>query len=154
MFKVVRLLYKITRETKAIKLKRTGYFNSIIWHGTKRKYSIYEPIEIIQENCIKNGSSLEGRLESVRRILNSRTKLPIPVIPEYGVFMVPTMSARNEHCVWFSYYHIKHYKKKGKMTRVKLSNDIGLYVKVSANQFDLQVKRTSQVIANLLRPMF
>lgn len=143
------MLVKITRDTKAISLCDTGYYRSKIFEKDEKYYSVRSPIALLDDGCIAGGASLEGREVAVRKILNSRSKLPIPVDPENGIYMLPTLSKRNKDCVWLSYYQIDKYEQIDERTLIVFKDGSTIYAKVSEAVLDLQFKRTSQVIAQL-----
>lgn len=141
------VLYLITNSTKVIQKVQKGNYRSKIIDETSVNYSIYHPEKIIDYNCKINGVALKGRHETVMDILETKSKLPIPVSPKFGIFLFPTTSMKNQNCMLLSYYHVKKYVKDGNYVSVQLKDRSKLLVKTSFNQFDLQMKRTSQVIA-------
>lgn len=143
------MLFKITRDTKAINLCDTGYYRSEIFENNETFYSVRSPLSLLDDGCISGGASLEGREVAVGKILNTRTKLPVPVDPDNGIYMLPTLSKRNKDCVWLSYYQIDKYEQVDERTLVVFKDGTNIYVKVSEAVLDLQFKRTSQVIAQL-----
>ena len=140
-------MYEINKKTMAIISKNTGYYRTKIIEEDKIKHSPHSPLQLLDHNCIINGASLEGRIKTVKKILRSKTKLPIPIQPKKGIYMFPTISMKNINCVWISYFHVKEHGKRDKKTYIQFNNNMNYFVSTSANQFDLQMKRTSQVIA-------
>jgi|SRR5690625_3240948 len=134
--------------------ENTGYYRTKIIEEDKVKHSPHSPLQILDHNCIINGASLEGRSHTVRKILRSKTKLPIPIQPKKGIYMFPTISMKNTNCVWISYFHVKNHEDRDKKTYIQFENNKHFYVNTSANQFDRQMKRTSQVIAYFYRKLF
>lgn len=147
-------MYRINKDTKAIKTNESGYFSAKIMENNKIIFSVHHPMGILDFNCLKHGASLDGRNESVKEFLQSNSKLPVPVVPMKGIFMFPTTSAKNDDCVWISYYQVKRFEKRNEMTYIYFRDKTGMYVNISCNQFDLQMKKTGQVIAELLRVIF
>lgn len=145
------MLFSITRETKAIYLCDTGYYRSKIFEKNETFYSVRSPMRILDDDCLGHGSSLEGREKAVEKILKTRSKLPVPVNPDKGIYLFPTLSKRNKDCIWLSYYQIDDYDEVNDRTLVTFQDGTYLYVKVSEAVLDLQFKRTSQVIAQLNR---
>lgn len=139
--------YIINRKTQAILHMDSPYYRTKIYEENRVIYSKHHPLQIIDYSTTLNGSSVQGRSKTVKRILKSKSKLPIPVIPNLGMFLFPTTSVRNRDCVCLSYYHVKEFKQHGNKLAVILKDDKVLLLDISYNQFDLQIKRTSQVIA-------
>src|SRR5690625_6538290 len=100
----------------AIISKNTGYYRTKIIEEDKIKHSPQSPIQILDYNCTINGASLEGRMQTVRAILKSKTKLPIPIQPKKGIYMFPTISMKNVNCVWISYFHVLDHGDRDKRT--------------------------------------
>lgn len=147
-------MYWINKNTKAIKVNKTGYFNTEIVENSREKFSIHDPITILDSNCIEYGSSLDGRYEYARKVLQSNSKLPVCIMPGQGIFMFPTKSTKKKDCVWIAYYHVERFEQRNSMTYIYFKDNTGMYVNISSNQFDLQMKRTSQVIAAVLKIIF
>lgn len=149
-----KLLFKITKQTKAIYSCETGYFRSKILEGGEELCSVRYPTTIIDASCIFYGSSLKGREEASEYILKTKSKLPVEVDPVEGIYFFPTLSKRNKDCVWLSYYQIDQFEQIDNRTLVKFKDGTTFFVKVSKSVFDLQFKRTSQLIAQLNRGKF
>lgn len=147
-------VYIITQQTKAILTKESAYYRSQILEVQRERNSIFRPEQIIDHTCLLYGSTLAGRRAAVKGILKINSKVPVPVIPGKGVYLLPTSSTKNKDCVWLSYYHIDNYEQRDDKTYIAFSDGTGLYVNISESTFDLQYKRTSQVIAKQNRSVF
>lgn len=148
------MLFLITKETKAIYLCDTGYYRSKVLEDDQTLCSVRYPTKLINDSCLKYDSSLEGREEAVKKILNTKSKLPIPVDPNNGIYMFPTLSKQNKNCVWLAYYHIANYQQVDERALVTFVDGTSIYANVSITILDLQFKRTSQVIAQQHRDKF
>ena len=142
--------YTITKRTQAITHKDSNYFRTII-EEDRETYSSLTAHHIIDFNCKKTGPSLKSRLEIVKDILQSNSKLPVPISPVDGIYMFPTGSMRGDYVAWLAYHHIKDYKQRNDHTYIKFLDDTGLYVKASEHVIDKQYKRTGQVIIHYSR---
>lgn len=147
-------VYIIGRQTKAIMTKDSAYYRSRILEITRERHSVHSPEQIIDNTCLLYGSTMKGRRESVKDLLKLNSKIPVPVIPEKGVYLLPTSSSKNKDNVWFSFYHIDQYEQRDDKTYVAFHDGTGLYVNTSEAAFDMQYKRTSQIIAKLNRSFF
>ncbi len=134
--------------------ENNGYYRTRIIETKNEFYSKYSPLQIIDFNCVEYGASFKGRCKTVHRILNSKSKIPIPIHPKGGIFFLPTVSMKNDNFVLISFFHVKEYVGIEKETYVTFENDMGYYITTSVRQFDLQMKRTSQVITYFLRLYF
>lgn len=149
MVRVNRPVYIVSSKTQAIIAKDSDYYRARILEVNNEKLSIHKPEQIIDHSCLIYGSSLKGRRTSVKDILKSATKLPIPVIPDHGVYMIPTASVKNKHCVWVAYHHIDIYEQRDDKTYIMFKDHTGIYVNTSRETFDSQYKRACQVILHL-----
>jgi competence protein ComK len=146
-------VYTITYHTKAIMNKESAYYRSLILEGKRERYGIHKPEQIIDNNCLIYGATLEGMRIAVKNILNSSSKLPIPISTEKGFYMIPTASTKKKDCVWVAYHHIKFYEQRDDKTYIAFNDGTGIYVNTSESTFDMQYKRMSQVIVHLNWPV-
>lgn len=147
-------MYVINPNTIALQRANLGYFRTKIIELNASKTSQFSISEILKHSCNVYGSSYVGRRDFSSYVLQSNYKLPIPIYPEGGVYLLPTSSQQNPNCIWLSYYHIENYRSEGKLTALQLSNQQQMYIDVTYKQFDNQMKRTSQVIAQLIKPFY
>lgn len=139
--------YIINEKTLAFTSIDSNYYRTKIYEENDIIYMHESPLTIIEKSCLHYGSSFEGRKEAAKQILNKNSKLPVTITPHIGLFFLPTTSHRNKECVWFSYYQVEDFFEFDDHLAVLLSNKQVINVNISYNQFDLQLKRTSQVIA-------
>lgn len=145
-------VYIISLKTKAIIPKESAYYRSlIIIEGGKEIHSIHSPEQIIDNSCLLYGSTLKGRKDAVKDVLKSASKLPVPVNPALGIFMMPTASTKNKDCVWLAYHHIDDYEQRDDKTYIAFYDGTGIYINTSVSTFDSQYKRTSQIIVHVNR---
>jgi len=142
------LMYTITKHTKAIITKDSSYYRTKILVGHKDRYATLKPEEILRNNCLAYGVSMEGRIEAAKNVLNINSKVPFAVCPDKAIYMIPTVSAKNKDCAWISYFHIAFYEQRDDKTYIGFTDGTGLFVNVSESQFDMQYKRTGQLIAH------
>ncbi|WP_042221455.1 competence protein ComK [Oceanobacillus manasiensis] len=144
-------VYIITPHTKAIISHESAYYKSLIYETGEERHSIHNPTQIIDNNCLIFGASREGRKKSVKDILGASSKLPLPVIPQVGVYMIPTASSKNKDCVWISYHQVASYEQQGDKTYITFLDGTGIHAATTKSSFDMQYKRTSQLIVHMNR---
>ncbi|MFZ3578257.1 competence protein ComK [Virgibacillus sp. DJP39] len=144
-------VYIITQATKAIYPADSSYYRSIILEGSDQRKSVQRPEQIIDNSCLLYGAALSGRRTAVKDILKVTSKLPIPVIPENGVYMFPTSAAKSKDCVWLSFHHIKSIDKREGKTYVAFRDGSGLYVNASESTMNFQKLKTCELIVHLNR---
>lgn len=143
--------YIISSKTKAIITETKSHYRSKILEENGEHYSLEKPEKIIDRSCIEHYSSMEGRRTYAQKMLNTKSKVPLAIIPRKGVYLVPTTSSRNENCVWLSYYQIKSFYGNQSTVCINFYDNTSTEIKGSANVFDMQYKRASQVIARTHR---
>lgn len=145
--------YIVSVHTKAILNTDNTYYKARIYEGSQMWNHIHKAENILQHNCMLNGASLSGRRNYAKETLQSPVKLPIPVNPKMGIFMVPTSSPKSMECVWTSYYHVDTYMESDGQTYIYFRDGTGMYVDVSVSAFHNQMMRTAHLIAQLNRPI-
>lgn len=97
-------MYIINEQTLGIASKN----KKTIIYEIKGKETINNSItEIINKNCILNGSTLEGRQKSSIYLTGSKYKPPF-VLNE-NIILIPTHSLRNKNCIFLVLSNIMHY---------------------------------------------
>lgn len=137
------MLYNITYETLA--LIPNGKKTKII--ELSKVYNSEENIiTIIERNCIKNGSSLDGRQKSSAYLLGTNYKPPIIISETNDIIFIPTHSIRNKNCLWLNLKGILSYDSNSKKSViVEFINHQKLTINISYNIFDKQVLRATRL---------
>lgn len=100
---------------------------------------------IISNNCIYNGSTLEGRQQASSFLIGSSYKPPIVLDNSSNLILVPTHSTRNKSCAWVNLSTILNYKSHKKGILVEFRNNQKVFLNVSYNVFDKQVLRATRL---------
>ncbi len=139
--------YEINVETMALLPHFDDYanLNTIVLEERDLFIVPCSPLELIDESCRYYGSSYEGRLEGIKRVMGIAKKAPIAVSVELEIFFFPHESPGNHSCVWLSHTHIESLEKVDKRnTIVQFTNGESLLVPASKNQLETKVLRTAQ----------
>lgn len=150
-------VYTINQETKAILYKRNLTNCTWIFEGKKQQPTTNPLMRILNQSCLENGSSLKGRLDYAKKILQTSSKLPIAVSPLKRIFMVPIRSLRNKETGVISYYHIKRYiplreQRDQTRTLIIFKDGTDLSINVSYPSFKEQYSKTGHLIASYFAP--
>lgn len=140
--------YILHDQTLAITTTESSYYRTKIYEKEDIIYREESPLTIIQNSCEYYGYSLPSNLKLVKGILQRQSKLPIPVSPKNGLFFLPTNSYRNKECSWISFYKVAHYIEQKESLQIIFHNGRTMNTNISLNQFKLQMKRTSLIIAH------
>ncbi|UJL45955.1 competence protein ComK [Virgibacillus sp. NKC19-16] len=139
-------VYIIGKQTKAIMRKDATYYRTQILEEGRKRHSSYTLEYILDQSCKAFASSLKGRKDAVKEILNSASKLPIPIDTDSNIYMMPTTSLKNKDCVFLAFHQIKFYVERDDKTFIGFHDGSGIYVNASYNTVDMQHKRASQLI--------
>ncbi|MGL4819771.1 MAG: competence protein ComK [Bacilli bacterium] len=75
--------------------------------------------QLIEEACIRGGSTYEGRRLAMKERFLYKQCTPIPIIPHEGIFAFPTATPTSEVCVWVFPNHLTG--------MVEISDGVALY---------------------------
>ena len=81
-----------------------------------------KPSDLINENLLYYGSSLQGATEGASRILGNTYSNPIAISEKQNIYWLPSKSPASDECVWFALHHIVRLRAFGKaQTEVQLT---------------------------------
>ena len=101
-----------------------------------------DAISIINDSCLYFGSSLAGRRDGTKALMNCEIKVPIIIEDSQNLIFFPTSSYRNSNNVWISYNNLLKYSKNsmnGTLLFFKQDNKIAIDVRY--NIIDNQIIR-------------
>lgn len=82
----------------------------------------HPPLSIIKENCLRYGSSYNGRREAVLYHLNYIQRTPIPIHPSLGIIAFPTKSIKHADCIWLFLHAIHDIRKVDQKVYIEFIN--------------------------------
>ena len=94
--------------------------------------------QILDFSCNFYGSSLKGRMEGSKHILNMKYKLPIIVNQYKNLIFFSTRSYTDNNTYIINYNNIDYYEKSGKDTDIYFKNNIKIKLNDSYNVFKNQ----------------
>jgi competence protein ComK len=100
-------------------------------------------MELINEACIQNGASYDGRVQAVRHVLPYLRKTPLMISKEPHIFAFPTMSPKHYECTWLFYLHIESFSQSQGKTYVHFKNGCSLEVSCSLKMLHTQRERVA-----------
>lgn len=94
------------------------------------------PVELINKSLLCSGSEFHAARRSSKQILGDCHMCPIKVNSYLGIWLFPTKSFRNHHCIWFSLMHVKDEKSCGiRRTKVELSFNHEIEIQMKESTF-------------------
>ncbi|MFC3883378.1 competence protein ComK [Bacillus songklensis] len=98
--------YRISATTMAITAYAHPSYQTKIFDFFGGYYTSMQPLELIEEACIRSGSTYEGRRKSIVYLFHYEKRTPIPISPLHNIFAFPTTSTNHFHCTWLFLHHI------------------------------------------------
>ena len=131
--------YILTNDTIAL-LKSNN--KTIIYSVDNYKVINKNIKRIINDNCLINGSSINGRLDAAKRILNKSYKLPLKI--NDNIILLQLNSLRSNDCLFLILNKIISYEYTNSYLKIICVNNNVFYNKISKNSFE-------KIIANAVR---
>lgn len=149
-----QLIEEYEINTSTIMVQPLPYGNRIfskIYELEEESISPFKPIDIIKESCVSFGSTYEGRKAATRKLIGVTHKVPIAISPL--IYLFPTSSPDNPHCVWVAHEHVLEYKKgeQNCTTIVRFTNNRLISIPISPSSFENQFFRTMMLRTKLTR---
>ena len=92
--------------------------------------------KILEENCIFHGSSMQGRIKSIKNILKIKYRVPILISEAENIILMPMNSLRNKECLLIVANKIIDYEDMKNFLRIKCFQNITFDVKISKYSFE------------------
>lgn len=141
--------YEINNSTCAI-LPKDNEESYII--ELENNYTVEKtPTKIVNDSCKSFGSSLIGRQEGTKKLLNISYKAPIIVCEASELIFFPTSSPRFKDCCWISLNNIKNYKKENNHTIIEFTNDKKIKLEVSFYTLENQIFKATMLASKLFK---
>ncbi|GAA5416683.1 competence transcription factor [Paraliobacillus ryukyuensis] len=139
--------YEVNPVTVAIIAEKVdGYYVShVIESNGQSSYVRQAPVQLIDFACKYFGSSLKGRQEGARTILNVKHKVPISIDPSSGMYFFPTASPQQPFCSWISHSFVYDLQRTPQnRTKIIFRNGKTIVLDVSYGSMLNQLQRTAQ----------
>ncbi|UOQ87002.1 competence protein ComK [Gracilibacillus salinarum] len=143
--------YRVTDQTLVIMPAAHPRYPTKIIETTHAVYSTQTPLAIVKENCLRHGSTFEGRRVAVRYHLPFLKRTPIPIHPVASIIASPTKHYRNSDCIWLFWCHLHRMEARSKqVTEIYFDQHAPLTIKESVQSLKLQKERAG-MCATLFR---
>ena len=96
-------------------------------------------LDYLEDLCLRNGSTYEGRRQAACSYLHIRQKAPIYI--REGLLLFPSRSAQAEGCVWLNYCAIQRAEAQDHMTRFIFHDGQEMIVDMQIRSALLQMRR-------------
>jgi competence protein ComK len=119
------------------------YQTIIVDLSGKKIWSKKAAKEIINEACLDDGASYEGKIKAVRHALPYHRKTPLIINKDQHIYAFPTMSPNKYDCIWLFDLHILEISQTQDKTYITFINGSKLAVNCSIKVLNRQRERTA-----------
>lgn len=147
--------YEVNRKTMAILAHTDPLYPTKILEVSRIVYCKQTPKVILNQSCLLGGSTFRGRQIAMEKLLHTKSKLPVPVRPNDGIFLFPTRSPRSVYCEWISFFYVEDFKEMDieKGSTIYFTNGKELHIPTSGFSVRRQMRLTGQAIATYFKDM-
>ena len=137
--------YIINKETLAI--LPCGEKMSLVYEGEKMIIVNAKTNNIIKRNCMRYGSTFDGRLKSAEKITGTSYKTPILVSGSNKLIFFPTSSPRLSSVAWINMMNVDktYYNVLKKVSVIVFNNNTLVEFNVSLNIINNQLLKSMQL---------
>ena len=125
--------YLITKNTVAISKKER---KTIIYDEDEIKYLNASFKKVLEFNCNYYGSSLEGRIECAKSILNIKYRVPIIIDENNNLVFMQLGSPRQPECLFLNVNKIINYEEVNGRLEINCPNNYVFYSDLSKKSFE------------------
>ncbi|MBR7554138.1 competence protein ComK [Allobacillus sp. GCM10007491] len=112
---------------------------------------------IVDQSCMSRGTTLDGRRQAVKSILENKHKPPIPIDTEKGLIFMPTKIMRDVECAWISYNHLHKvdaHPSDPSISNITFANGLTYEAIVSKKQLTKQIVMAGHVFGHFKKGSF
>lgn len=111
-----------------------------------------KPFKVISLWCLMNGSTIEGRMDAFKSILNISQKCPIYVTS--NCILIPSLSINNDECIYVNFHNIFDIKKADNKTKITFINGKNETVDISYHVMHKQMNRVNMYLKLLYKQKY
>lgn len=102
---------------------------------------------LLQQLCMKYGSTLQGRIAFVAKAADAAKKIPVLISERNEVIVFPLFGYRNEEAFWIAYQQVKKiHNEEDLTTRILFKNNTMIEIAISYRSIAKQLRRCKTVI--------
>jgi competence protein ComK len=137
----------ITMNTMAIYPAYHDRYQSVILNQTgDHVFSKKSVKDLLDDVCMRNGASYDGRVKAVKHVLPYFRKTPVIISEDPYILAFPTMSPQHYECTWLFCSHIENFSHTNGRTYVTFKNGSMLEVSCSVKVLRTQMERASATL--------
>ncbi|MGR3765909.1 competence protein ComK [Rossellomorea sp. NS-SX7] len=137
----------ITMDTMAIYPAYHERYQSVILNQSGNHIFSKRPVmDLLDDVCMRNGASYDGRVKAVKHVLPYFRKTPVIISEDPYILAFPTMSPQHYECTWLFCYHIEKFSLINGKTYVNFKNGSLLEVSCSVKVLQTQLERASATL--------
>lgn len=151
---ILRDEYMINEKTVALtgEYDKYGRLLTRVVEGEETFLVKRRPVELINMSLLCLGSDFQAARRSSKRILGTYHMYPIKVNCNLGIWLFPTKSYRNDHCIWFSLMHVKRTRPCGiRKTTVYLSYNHEFEIDMRESSFNNKKQKAEELRDSMMK---
>ena len=132
---------------KALLIRNTENGSAVLYSDGSIRESDKRPVKLLNEKCLDNGSSLEGRMDSFRHILSVRQKAAVLISEVTQEIWFPTLSMKSKDCVWLRFDQILDtHSASAHRCEIVFFSGVRTEIDIDVRTIRLQMKRCHQFL--------
>ncbi|MFX3623260.1 MAG: competence protein ComK [Ectobacillus sp.] len=139
---------RITSTTMALQPYAHPLYQTKIWDERGIFYSSLTCMQLLQEACLRTGSSYQGKRDAVKALLHLKHAIPIPISYAKGICAIPSTSPQKWECVWYFYAHVRKVQRHHDQTYVLFRNGEKLLVNASTYRTKQQLLKAAHILSH------
>jgi competence protein ComK len=137
----------ISMNTMAVYPAYHERYQSVILNQTGEHIFSKRPVmDLLDDVCMRNGASYDGRVKAVKHVLPYFRKTPVIISEDPYILAFPTMSPQHYECTWLFCSHIENFSHTNGKTYVTFKNGSMLEVSCSVKVLRTQMERASATL--------
>lgn len=127
-----------------------GRLQSMIMEGDQLHLVNRKPIDVVDTNLRRGGSSLRGASEAAKELLGSTSMAPVAISKIHGIYMIPTVSPKDPDCIWVAVGQVKDYEYSSpNHVLVHFHNGSSICLPISESRFKSRLHRAYSLQSSL-----
>lgn len=131
-----------------------------IYYDSNNKHSIIQlntnihikkkPIDIIEGICNRYGMSGYGSIQAIKQTLKIHQKCPILVHPILQIYLFPTVSMKDQNCIWINSKRIQKLINHDYQTEIKFIDHSSILCNVGIRSIKKQINRCEMMEKSII----
>jgi len=109
-----------------------------------------KPLDVIEEICNRYGMSGYGSIQAIKQTLKIHQKCPILVHPILQIYLFPTVSMKDQSCIWINSKRIQKLINHDYQTEIKFIDHTSILCNVGIRSIKKQINRCEMMEKSII----